>query len=187
MPQSDLPEAKLDELRDDFKRLRNDVGASQSDVARVLGLTQAAVSQFENGTSQQPRRGTLQKIQRLVEVWRVDVASDTDNIVELPKEIRAGAYKCPFCLLHVAGPDDDHHFCSKCGQRFPTACDSCGHDNPGGSVFCNRCAFPLHEDVSRLPKDERGDEATQIRNAFLADFVRWFNDSGASKRYLKKS
>jgi uncharacterized OB-fold protein len=35
------------------------------------------------------------------------------------------------------------------------ACPSCGHENPGGNMFCGECAAPLAAPTRPLPEERR--------------------------------
>ncbi len=161
-------------LREEFRALRESIGASQRDVAKVLGLTQAAVSQFESGTSQQPRVATLKGIRQLIEVWRLAKES---NIYSLERTRDESVFKCPNCLLIVGGPENGHHFCSKCGTPFDLDCAGCGHTNPGASRFCNHCARPLYN-LADFPDPAMDRGAESGRAQLIADLIRFFDERG---------
>lgn len=57
-------------LRRELRRLREERGISQVELAEKLHVTQAAVSAFERGKNRSMRKATLEKIRQVVSHWR---------------------------------------------------------------------------------------------------------------------
>ena len=65
-----VAEQDLAGLRREFRALRRARRVSQAEAARFLGVSQATVSAFEQGSYGRIRKGTLAGMWRLVGVWR---------------------------------------------------------------------------------------------------------------------
>lgn len=62
---------------EEFREMRKAVGLSQRDVARLLGITDAAVTRWEGGEDP-----TIQNCRRYLQVLRIAFCCESDGIVE---------------------------------------------------------------------------------------------------------
>lgn len=63
-------------LAENIKRIRNQYGMSQADFGKIAGVSDKAVSTWENG-SKEPRMGTIQKIADYFGIQKSDIIEDT--------------------------------------------------------------------------------------------------------------
>ena len=67
-----------------IKKLRNEHGLTQTDLAKILGVTKPAVQKYENGGINNLKRETIQK---LCELFRVPpIFFIYENLADLPVE-----------------------------------------------------------------------------------------------------
>lgn len=80
-------EGEVVDFKTKIKRLRESRGMTQDDLAKALGVTRPAVSQWESGWSH-PRMGTIEKIAGYFGVTPAELISGSDSkeVVMTPDE-----------------------------------------------------------------------------------------------------
>jgi endogenous inhibitor of DNA gyrase (YacG/DUF329 family) len=168
----------IDLLREEFHALRTEFNLSQAWVAAVLKLSQGNISQFETQPYQQPRRATVEKIRKLVEIWRLE----KPNIVMLRQSDSSSTqYKCPKCGREVVSPDDGAKYCLSCGFAFRIKC-RCGHENEGGAKFCSACGKPMLSNEELDAFDFASATTSDVKRWLAGMFSRWLEETGLPDR-----
>lgn len=99
------------ELKDTIKRLREERGLTQEELAKALGVTRPAVTQWETGWSQ-PRMGTIEKLSQFFGVSKAELIEGGPRPAALnPRRmVSGGPARLPVRRLgsvHAGAPADE--------------------------------------------------------------------------------
>lgn len=141
-----LLDIDVNELRVRFRALRRKRSLSQSEVARLLKVSQATVSSFEQGRHGNIRAETLLGINAIVSFWsrEEDKGGASSRGVVLTAGVSARAEGgCPQCGSQIPELQTPARHCLSCGMHLGSSC-ACGHRSldPAAS-YCSRCGKAL--------------------------------------------
>ena len=184
---SELFDVDIDTLRNEFRVLRKERRLSQSEVAKLLGVSQATISAYEHGSYDRVRKATLIGITKLVQFWNRDRAGIAqapfagNKIVSVPDH--RGAYmltpsQCPHCKLKLPEHDVPLPFCPFCKEPLGIVCE-CGEVivDPKANLCscCGRLVGEGHR-VRTYPLLEKPRE--RRRMALLRSYLDWLDKGG---------
>jgi len=171
----DLIDVDTDALREEFHRFRRQRHVSQAGVAKLLNVSQATISSFEQGKHNHIRAKTLHGIYDVVQFWKRDASgtaknSNSSRSVVRPRLLDAPlSGKCAHCDAQIPSQLESALFCPSCGHPLRAPC-SCGHyiiDRQ--ALFCSRCGVPVDAPVKAVLNSVNRD----LRVALLRSVVRW--------------
>ena len=149
-----LLDIDVDELRDNFRTLRRQRSLSQSEIARLLKVSQATISSFEQGRHENIRAITLRGIHEIVSYWRREedrgIVSNRSIVTHRDAHPEAQAL-CPRCGARIPSLQIPVRYCLSCGTHLIGPCE-CGYRSldPEAS-YCSRCGKALNDlDLSEL-------------------------------------
>lgn len=97
-------------IANNIKRLREQKGLTQEELARALGMSRPAVTQWETGWSQ-PRMGTVEKLAAFFGVPKSEIIDDAPAHPDLPADAipaRPSTATAPLLgWVHAGSPEDE--------------------------------------------------------------------------------
>ncbi len=137
-------------LRREFRKLRAARKLSQADVAALLGISQAAVSDFERGKFASVRPRTLLAIRSLLSTWSQKGAQRSKSSLRrivLAEPLGESVNTCLWCGAALPALARPVRFCPLCGGRQVVLARE--EAAPYGSArCCVTCGRPLGSQVT---------------------------------------
>lgn len=143
-----LVDVDIEALRHEFRRLRTARRLSQSDVANLLGVSQATISAFEQGSYPTMRKKSLRGVLKLVQFWR----GESDRVVQgdfasrqmvgipsSPPREELPPTECPNCHAQIPRHDPPFPFCPFCKATIGLVCPCGNVIRDDLTNFCSRC------------------------------------------------
>lgn len=168
-------EVDIEDLRQEFRRLRCARKLSQKEAGDLVGLSQAFMSAFERGTYSKSRRHSLNQVWNLVQFWKR--AARGMDVADVPSHgVVAGSARrweappvhsaCTGCGKPATAEDPPARYCSGCGEALGVKC-ACGYITRDRQAnFCSRCARDLQPEAARVrayPKYRDPAEANRLK------------------------
>jgi len=151
-----------------IKKLREEKGFTQAELAKRAEIGQPYISKLENQAIKIPSSATIEDLARALNVNILDLIEGTTYAIESEGYAKDGIGFCP----HLGCPgrvfdsvkdkwepykttlqDEDGEsidFCIHCGTRLVTECRNCGRRIKGVYAYCPGCGaaiFNLEDDI----------------------------------------
>jgi transcriptional regulator with XRE-family HTH domain len=164
-----------------LRRVREQRGLSQRDLAARLRISQTAVSRYESGETGVLSDEKLADLCRELGLDPDDIPPDTATVFcENPNCIRNSLFTNGHTLaarpqMQVV-PAEGEFCCESCGWLLARCCpnEDCRASPRDGAAFCHNCGTPLVDMKKRTPTPDKLLAEAREHNARRAEFLEQF-------------